>query len=97
MARLRSLLAVRPQGPTSLSISSVVVVPGTDFSQSNDCGSLLAPNTNCTITVTFSAIAMGIRTASLTVTDNASNGPQTANLRGTGGSPGVDDGLPAKD
>jgi len=54
-----------------------------DFSQNNNCTSL-APNAVCTVTVTFTPQVKGSRTASLTISDTATNSPQTAKLSGTG-------------
>ncbi len=48
------------------------------------CGTTLAAGTNCTISVTFTPTAVGTRTGSLTVTDSASNSPQTSTITGTG-------------
>src|SRR5439155_864275 len=66
--------------------------PG-DFGQTNNCPlspSTLAANATCTIDVTFTPTAIGSRSATLTVTDNASNNPQTAGVSGTGASlPGL--------
>src|SRR5207237_10093064 len=39
----------------------------------------------CTITVTFTPTATGTRSATLSVTDNASGSPQTLGLTGVGG------------
>jgi Abnormal spindle-like microcephaly-assoc'd, ASPM-SPD-2-Hydin/Transmembrane protein 131-like N-terminal len=55
-----------------------------DFAQTNNCGSSLAAGSNCTINVTFTPTALGTRTGSLTVTDDAANNPQAATLIGTG-------------
>src|SRR5439155_386227 len=44
-------------------------------------------NGTCTINVTFTPAATGSRSATLTVTDNASNSPQTAGVSGTGVAP----------
>jgi hypothetical protein len=44
----------------------------------------LAPNTTCTITVIFTPTIVGGETATLTVTGNASNSPQSVTLSGTG-------------
>jgi azurin len=55
-----------------------------DFKQSNDCGSALGPGKTCTISVTFKAAALGLRTGKLTVHDDASSGTQTASLTGSG-------------
>jgi endoglucanase Acf2 len=69
-------------GPGTLTINSIAV--SGDFAQSNNCGASLAVNANCGINVSFKPTAAGSRTGTLTVTDNASNSPQTASLSGTG-------------
>jgi len=73
-------------GSSTLTISSITFTgaDASDFAQTDTCGSTLAANTNCTISVTFTPAAAGARTATLNVTDNASNSPQTASLSGTG-------------
>jgi hypothetical protein len=73
-------------GNASLSISNIAI-GGTnsgDFAQTNNCGSSVAAGANCTISVTFTPAAVGSRSASLTITDNASDSPQTVSLTGTG-------------
>jgi endoglucanase Acf2 len=75
-------LTLTNNGPGALTISSVTVTG--DFSQTNNCGASLAANANCAINVTFKPTAAGARTGTLTVSDNASNSPQTAALSGTG-------------
>ena len=58
--------------------------PG-DFAQSaTTCGSTLAPSDNCTVSVTFTPTAHGLRTAVLSVSDSGNPSPQTASLSGTG-------------
>jgi uncharacterized repeat protein (TIGR03803 family) len=58
--------------------------PG-DFAISSDgCTAPLAPGAHCIISVTFSPIGIGKRKATLTITDNASNSPQSVSLTGTG-------------
>jgi len=76
-----------------LTISSILISGGTapaDYAQSGNCP--ISPQTlgaglSCSITVTFIPSALGSRTASLTVTDNASNSPQSVALTGTGIAP----------
>jgi len=71
---------------TALSISSVSI-GGTntgDFSETNNCGSTLAANTACTITVTFTPLSATGFTATVSVADNAAGSPQTTSLSGTG-------------
>ena len=73
-------------GTTTLTISSIAVT-GTnsgDFSQTNNCSSKLAAGFSCNIAVTFSPLAVGSRSAAITITDNASGGPQSVTLSGTG-------------
>jgi hypothetical protein len=48
------------------------------------CGSSVAPGASCTISVKFTPTAAGTRTGTLTLTDNASNSPQTISLTGIG-------------
>jgi Abnormal spindle-like microcephaly-assoc'd, ASPM-SPD-2-Hydin len=58
-----------------------------NFSQSNNCGLMLAPGANCQINVTFAPTAGGTRTGNVSVTDDAGNSPQIANLTGNGTTP----------
>ena len=55
--------------------------PG-DFTETDTCGSSLAVGATCTITVTFSPTAEGIRKASLIITDSAPGSPQIVDLTG---------------
>jgi trimeric autotransporter adhesin len=79
-------------GSESLRITSISIT-GTnagDYSQTNTCGSSVAPTLSCTVAVTFLPRAKGVRRASLTFTDNAPNcgeaGAKTIRLSGTGAS-----------
>jgi len=56
-----------------------------DFTESNTCGTSLASGKFCYIKVRFKPSAVGIRQASVTVSDNAVGGPQVLPLIGTGG------------
>ena len=69
-------------GNAALSISGITA--GGDFTQSNNCGSSLAANTNCSISVSFKPSAGGSRSGTLSIADNAAQSPQTVNLSGTG-------------
>ena len=55
-----------------------------DYSQTNTCGSSVAAGKKCTISVTFKPTATGTRAGTVTITDNASNSPQTISLSGSG-------------
>ncbi|HVB56997.1 MAG TPA: SBBP repeat-containing protein [Candidatus Acidoferrales bacterium] len=73
-------------GSAALSISTIGIsgANSSDFSQTNNCGASVAPDTSCTITVTFSPTVTGVMAASVTISDNASNSPQSISLSGTG-------------
>lgn len=73
-------------GTTSLNNISVTVVGPNlaDFSQTNTCPTTLNVGAKCTITVTFTPNLLGAESATLQVTDNTVNSPQTVALSGTG-------------
>ena len=75
-------------GTATLTISGVTI-SGTGFSQSNNCGSSVAPNATCVITVTFTPAAQTSYTGSVSIADNVSGSPQIVTLTGTGGAPGI--------
>jgi len=77
-------------GQTALAISGLTVAGSnpTDFAQTNNCGSSLAINASCTITVTFAPQAAWGRTAAIWLTDNALGSPHVAGLMGNGVSGG---------
>ncbi len=54
----------------------------------NTCGSTLAPNTGCTVAITFTPATTGARAGTFSITDGA--GTQTASLSGIGVSPATD-------
>ncbi|HLI62620.1 MAG TPA: choice-of-anchor D domain-containing protein [Terriglobales bacterium] len=70
------------QQPVNLLISSITV--SGDYQQSNNCGTSLAPNSNCTINVRFQPTGTGVRSGTLTVTDNGTGSPRTTSLTGMG-------------
>jgi hypothetical protein len=57
---------------------------GGDFTQTNTCQQPVAPGGTCTIDVYFTPSVTGTRTGTLTITDDASNSPQTVALSGIG-------------
>ena len=69
-------------GSETLDITSIVA--STDFSEKDHCDSSLRPGASCTINVAFAPTRGEHRTGTLLITDNAANGPQTLNLKGTG-------------
>src|SRR5215472_4682947 len=79
------VVTVFSTGNITLHISSVSIggPNPSDFSFTNNCAAALAPSANCTLSVVFSPIAPGQRTATLTFSDDAPNSPQTVSLSGT--------------
>src|SRR5437667_6487847 len=78
-------------GATSLNITGIAIT-GTnagDFAQTHTCGSSLVVGSSCSISVTFKPTASGIRTAALSISDNAAGSPQKVALSGTGGASGA--------
>ena len=71
-------------GDVAESISSIAITGAnaSDFTQTTNCGASLAVGVNCTITVSFTPTASGIRNASLVITDSAPGSPQVVNLTG---------------
>jgi hypothetical protein len=83
-------------GTAPLTIASIGLTGANagDFSQTNTCP--LSPNTlgagsSCTISVRFTPSAVGSRTASIAITDDAGGSPHTVGLSGTGTLPIVFD------
>jgi hypothetical protein len=58
-----------------------------EFPGTTTCGESLAPGASCTVSITFSPLADGLRPAMLTIVDNAGFSPQTVSLSGTGTGP----------
>jgi hypothetical protein len=75
-------LTVHNTGTVPASLGSIAT--SGDFSQTNGCGTSIAANASCTVSVSFRPTAPGTRTGSLTITSNASNSPTTVALSGTG-------------
>ena len=55
-----------------------------DFTQTNTCGSSVAPGASCQFTVTFTPQKTGMRIAALIITDSSTSSPQRVELLGTG-------------
>ena len=78
-------VALTNNGSAALSISGIAA--SGDYAQTNNCGTSLGVGTSCTINVTFAPTATATRAGTLSVTDNASDSPQTVSLSGTGIAP----------
>jgi hypothetical protein len=73
-------------GSAELDITGITLTgsdPG-DFAQSNNCPPTIASGGSCLITVTFTPTTQGVRTASVSIKDNAPGSPQTVPLSGRG-------------
>ena len=73
----------------SFEIGGITIVgsnPG-DFTQTNTCNAKVLPGANCTISVTITPRATGIRHAGILINDNALAGKQIVRLTGVGTTP----------
>ena len=79
------LVTLSNMGTAPLLIASIAITGtnSSDFAQTNTCGTSVAPSGNCSISVTFTPTAPGIRVAAVTITDNAVGSPHTFALTGT--------------
>ena len=71
----------------AISVSSVGFTgtnPGDFVITSNTCGASIAASSSCKIGVAFAPTGTGARSAALTLTDSASNSPQSVPLTGAG-------------
>lgn len=87
---LAQVITVTNSGAATLHISSVVLGgPNVgDFTMTSGCNGPYGANASCTINVTFSPQADGVRTASIAIADDVPGSPQFVPLTGTGsGSP----------
>ena len=70
-------------GLVPLQINSITT-DNPDYTQSNSCGTTVPPGKSCTIQVKFKPSQPTVETATLTISDNAANSPQTVALSGIG-------------
>ncbi|MBZ5658723.1 MAG: choice-of-anchor D domain-containing protein, partial [Acidobacteriia bacterium] len=69
----------------TVALNNIAIATTGDFAVSaTTCTASLAAKGKCTISVTFTPTAVGTRTGKLSVSDTASNSPQTSSLTGTG-------------
>jgi len=88
-------ITVSNTGGTLATLSAPVLSGNTaDFAVfANTCGTTLAADTGCTLTITFTPTASAARSATVSVTDNtgtSSAATQTASLSGIGEAPATD-------
>ncbi|MFE2433060.1 choice-of-anchor D domain-containing protein, partial [Streptomyces sp. NPDC059373] len=75
-------VTVTNTGTATATVSGITTTG--DFSQTNTCGTSIAANASCTVSVTFKPTASGTRAGDLSIASNASNGTTTVALTGTG-------------
>ena len=79
-------ISIKNTGSAALIFSQIASTGANagDFIASGNClGSEIAPGLSCTVFVRFSPQTTGTKSASLSITDDASNTPQTVTLTGT--------------
>jgi hypothetical protein len=72
------------QGTLEISSMTVTGTNASEFTQSNTCGNTVEAGASCEISVTFMPAGVGVRTATVTINDNAPNQAQTVGLSGIG-------------
>ncbi len=77
-------------GPLPIKVSAVLAVPSPEFTATHDCPNAgLASGESCHITVRFTPASRGVRSGTLTITDDAAGSPLTVGLTGKGTAPQV--------
>jgi hypothetical protein len=74
-------VTLKNTGTAALTLSSIAA--SGSYAQTNTCGTSLAANASCTISVTFTPTSSGTLTGAITLTDNAASSPQAVSLTGT--------------
>ena len=67
---------------STLTVTSINA--GGNFGETDTCAASLPPGTSCSITVSFTPTALGLRNGSITISSNAAGSPQTISLSGVG-------------
>jgi hypothetical protein len=74
---------VASTGTASLAISSTVLGDTADFQMTSNCPTSLAPNTNCSLGITFAPSVVGNISGTLVITADDGGSPHTTALSGT--------------
>jgi sugar lactone lactonase YvrE len=76
-------------GSAPLAVTGVAItgINSRDFAATTSCRVPVAVGSRCTISITFTPTALGPRAATLVISDDAPNSPQTVSLNGTGTPP----------
>jgi hypothetical protein len=81
------LVTVTNSNTVAVTVSSVGFTganPGDFVISSNTCGANIPASSSCQIKVAFAPTSTGAKSAALTLTDSATNSPQSVSLSGTG-------------
>ena len=73
--------------PLTITGISLTGANSASFASTNTCGSTLAAGASCTISMTFDPTSTGTDAATLSVSDNAPDSPQTSSLTGVATAP----------
>ncbi|MBZ5515080.1 MAG: choice-of-anchor D domain-containing protein [Acidobacteriia bacterium] len=84
-----------PQTITLKNVGEALVALGKpsisgDFTVANECGTTLAPGSDCALEVTFAPAVPGARTGELTIPSDADGAPHAVELAGNGIGPAMD-------
>jgi hypothetical protein len=71
--------------PATLTLTGITT--SSDFTQTNTCGGALAAGASCGIDAVFTPVVAGIRSGTLTITDNSSYSPHVVKLKGNAKAP----------
>jgi hypothetical protein len=80
-------ITVTNLAPVTVNFSNIAIAgtnPGDFAIQSNTCGAALGQGTNCILGITFAPKAAGLRSATVSFTDDGGGSPQVVLLGGTG-------------
>ena len=77
-------VTVSNPGTSNLAVTNVQLTGAnaSDFSFSHNCPGSLSPGSSCSVSITYTPGASGVRTASLSISSSASSSPQTVPLTG---------------
>ncbi len=87
-----SAVTVRNLGSNALAINSIAFINSTAslvFSQTNNCGSSLAPNAACQVNLVFTPTAIASYSGALNISYGSSSTPQTVSVYGSGTSSSI--------
>jgi hypothetical protein len=76
-------VALKNTSSTALNFTDIRVT-GSEFSQTNTCGSQIAAGATCQLSLVFAPTKPGLRTGALHLVDDGGGSPQTVALSGIG-------------